>query len=66
MFTFENLAGETLLEVFNVEGKQIFAQKWQAGSFEKLRVPFEQQVPGVYFWKLKSGNGVASGKLLKK
>ncbi|MFN0176940.1 MAG: S8 family peptidase [Saprospiraceae bacterium] len=66
VFTFENLSGETFLEIFNAEGKQVFAKKWLAQNQETLRVPFENQPVGVYFWKLKSGNGVASGKLVKR
>ncbi len=64
-FKFENLSGETFLEIFNAEGKQVFAKKWLAQNQETLRVPFENQAVGVYFWKLKSGNGVASGKIIK-
>ncbi|MDO8368381.1 MAG: S8 family peptidase [Saprospiraceae bacterium] len=66
IFTFENLSGESLLEIFNAEGKQVFAKKWLAQNRESLRVSFENQAVGVYFWKLKSGNGVASGKLVKE
>jgi len=65
IFTFENLSGETFLEIFNAEGKPIFAKKWLAQSRENLRVSFENQPLGVYFWKIKSGSGVASGKLVK-
>lgn len=61
IFTFENLSAETLLEVFNAEGKLVFAKKWLAQSRETLRVSFENQPVGAYFWKLKSGNGVAWG-----
>jgi len=66
IFTLENLSGETLLEIFNAEGKQIFAKKWLAQNLETLRIPFDNQATGVYFWKLKSGNGVASGKLVRE
>jgi len=66
IFTFENLVGETFLEIFNVEGKRVFAQKWQGMSHEKKRISFENQATGVYFWKIKSGNGVATGKLVRE
>ena len=65
-FSLENLSGETLLEIFNAEGKQIFVKKWNAQNRETLRIPLDNQATGVYFWKLKSGNGVASGKLLRE
>lgn len=65
VFTFENLSGETILEVFNAEGKVVFAKQWQAQNQETTRISFENQPIGVYFWKIKSGNAVASGKLIK-
>ena len=65
IFALENLSGETVLEVFNAEGRPVFVKKWQAQGRETLRVPLEDQALGVYFWKLKSSNGVASGKLIK-
>ncbi len=66
IFTFENLSEETLLEIFNAEGKLIFAKKWHAKSRETLRVSFDNQPVGAYFWKLISGNEAASGKLVKE
>jgi hypothetical protein len=65
VFTFENLSGETILEIFNAEGKVAFTKQWQAQNQETTRVSFENQPLGVYFWKIKSGNAVASGKLIK-
>lgn len=65
IFALENLSGETVLEIFNAEGRLVFVKKWQAQGRETLRVPLEDQALGVYFWKLKSSNGVASGKLIK-
>ncbi|MBC7778231.1 MAG: S8 family peptidase [Phycisphaerae bacterium] len=66
IFNLENLSGESFLEIFNAEGKQVFAKKWLAQNRETLRISFENQSVGVYFWKLKSGNGVASGKLVRE
>lgn len=64
-FILDQLAGETTLEIFNAEGKLVFAKNWQSQYRETLRIPFDNQAVGVYFWKLKSGSGVASGKLVK-
>ncbi len=64
IFALDNLSGETILEIFNAEGKQVFSKKWQAQNRESLRVSFENQAKGVYFWHIKSENGVASGKIL--
>ena len=66
IFAFENLSGETFLEIFNAEGKQIYAKKWAAQNRETLRVSLADQSVGVYFWKLKSGDGVASGKMVRR
>jgi hypothetical protein len=66
MFGFENLSGETTLEIFNAAGKQVYRANWQAQSQETKRVSFENQVSGVYFWKISSGNGVVSGKVVKR
>ena len=66
IFNLENCSGETLLEIFNAEGKLIFTQKGLTQHRETLRVSFDNHAPGVYFWKLKSGNGVASGKLIRE
>ncbi len=65
IFALENLSGESSLEILNAEGKQVYAKKWLAQKRETLRVSFENQAVGVYFWKLKSENGVASGKLVR-
>jgi len=65
-FTFENLSGESFLSVFNADGRQVFAKKWMAQNQETLRVPFDNQPVGLYFWKLSSKDGVASGKLVKQ
>jgi len=65
-FTFENLSVESFLSVFNADGRQVFAKKWMAQNQETLRVPFENQPVGLYFWKLSSKDGVASGKLVKQ
>ena len=64
-FAFEHLSGETTLEIFNVEGRSVLTKIWQAQLRESLNVSFENQPEGVYFWKLKSGTGFASGKLVK-
>ncbi|MFN0216753.1 MAG: S8 family peptidase [Saprospiraceae bacterium] len=66
IFNLENCAGESVLEIFNTEGKLIFFKNWVPQNRETLRVSFENQAAGVYFWKLKSGDGVLSGKLLKE
>lgn len=63
-FQMDHLTGETVLEIFNQEGKQILRQQWQAQGRESRRVELQTQPAGVYFWKLQSGNGVASGKLV--
>jgi hypothetical protein len=63
-FQFDRLKGETSLEILNQEGKQILLQQWQAQSRESRRVNLQGQPAGVYFWKLQSGNGMVSGKLV--
>lgn len=63
-FQFDHLTGETTLQILNQEGKQILRQQWQAQGAESLRIDLHGQPSGVYFWKLQSGNGVVSGKIV--
>ncbi|MCC7465407.1 MAG: S8 family peptidase [Saprospiraceae bacterium] len=65
-FQFDHLKGESTLQILNQEGKQILRQQWQAQGAESRRVDLQGQPSGVYFWKLQSGNGVVSGKLVVK
>lgn len=66
IFEFENLSGETTLEIFNAAGQQVYRANWQAQSQETKRVSFENQASGVYFWKISSGNGAVSGRLVNR
>jgi subtilisin family serine protease len=63
-FQLDRLQGEATLEILNPEGKQIFRQQWQVSGAESRRVNLQGQPAGVYFWKLQSGNGMVSGKLV--
>lgn len=63
-FQFDHLKGETTLEILNQEGKRIIQQHWQAQGRESRRVELTGQAAGIYFWKLQSESGVASGKLV--
>jgi serine protease AprX len=63
-FQFDHLKGETTLEILNQESKQIWRQQWQAQGRESRRVELQGQPSGVYFWRLQSGNGMVSGKLV--
>ena len=65
IFYLENLSGKTSLELFSTDGKLVFSKKWMTTGLETLRIPFEKQAAGVYFWHLKSERGVLSGKLSK-
>lgn len=65
-FRFDQLKGETTLEILNQEGKQILLQQWQALGSESRRIDLQGQPSGIYFWKLQSGNGMLSGKMVIK
>lgn len=66
IFNIENLAGNSSLRLFSSDGKIIFSKTWSATGREILRVPLNKQPSGVYFWHIKSENGVAGGKLVKQ
>ena len=65
IFRLENLSGTSVLEILDAEGRRIAYQQWTASTSETRRISMENQAAGIYFWKLTSGNGVASGKILK-
>ena len=65
IFAFENLSGSSVLEILDANGRRVVYQQWMASKRDTRRITLVHQAPGVYFWKLTSGNGVASGKILK-
>jgi hypothetical protein len=65
-FKLENLRGNTTLEVFAADGKRVFCKSWLAISHDVVRAPLVGCSTGLYFWKVSSESGVASGKLVKE
>ncbi|MBL7825869.1 MAG: S8 family peptidase, partial [Saprospiraceae bacterium] len=64
VFAIENLSGKSDLDIWNASGQLIFHKSWTGIGRESVRAPFQNQKPGVYFWKLTSETGSLSGKIV--
>lgn len=64
LFTMEHLSGKTTLTIYAASGQSVYQKQWTGKGGETLRVPFQQQPAGVYFWELSTENGYVSGKFI--
>lgn len=64
VFHLKNMSGKSVLEVLNASGQLLFSKKWTAQPQEILRISMKDQSAGIYFYRLQSENGSASGKLI--
>ncbi|MEZ4967370.1 MAG: S8 family peptidase [Saprospiraceae bacterium] len=63
VFDLKNITGPVTLELFAADGKRVFSKNWTAAAHELVPVSLKHLPQGVYFWRLRAINGVASGKL---
>ena len=66
IFDLKNIYGKTLLEIFATEGRLVFSKNWTAQNRELVPVSLKNQPGGVYFWQVRTENGVVSGRLVKE
>ena len=66
IFDLQNISGKTVLEIFSTDGKLVFTKNWSAQNRELVPVSLKNQPGGVYFWQIKTGNGTASGRVVKE
>ncbi len=60
------LSGETTVLLYNQAGQQIYAQQISVSGQGVVRLPLAQQLPGIYYWEVRSSAGSASGKLIRE
>ena len=66
VFEVQNGFGKTTLEIFNTGGQLVFSKNWTVQNRELVLVGLMDQPAGLYFWRLRTGTGLISGKLLKQ
>lgn len=66
IFDLKNVSGKTELDIFSADGKLVFNKNWVAQNHELVPVSLKSQPNGVYFWQVRTANGVASGRLVKE
>jgi hypothetical protein len=57
-----NAAGETLVEVYSVNGVKVFAKTFFSGPFAEVQLPDAQ---GIYFVKIRNGGGDCMLKVVR-
>ena len=66
-FLLKNYLGKLTLELFNTSGQLVFGSKTETLlPTTQLRIPMQNEVPGVYFWKISTATQVFSGKFMKQ
>ena len=61
----EGVSGETFVEVFNTNGQRVFNLKDNFTDKNSLAIPLAEIANGFYFYKIKNGKTVLTGKILK-
>jgi len=66
IFELKNMVGKTTLDVQAANGQLVFSKTWTAQSQELVQVSLKNQPAGVYFYHLRSENGSAAGRVVKR
>lgn len=67
VFELQHAAGKATLEVYSPNGQLMFTKNWTPQAHELVPVNLREQPNGLYFWQLRTVEGVvASGKLVKE
>ena len=61
----EGISGETFVEIFNTHGQRVFTVKNTFYEKNSLLIPLTEAINGFYFYKIKNGQTVLTGKILK-
>lgn len=61
----KNATGNLQFELFNVSGSRVLGEKWEAANGVHA-VDLSAEVPGIYLYRILSGNGVVQGKVVKR
>lgn len=65
LFDLQHFNGNTLVELFDMEGKLILQQKLNAGERQLVKVSIPELANGIYIYKVSGNGAVVSGKLVK-
>jgi subtilisin family serine protease len=66
VFTVEQVVGQAVLEIWDAAGSLVSTSQWTSDGRENIRADLSGQMPGIYFWRVKSEQGSVSGKLLRR
>lgn len=61
----EGVTGETELSLYNAAGQQLQHLSWEAQGISLQPIELQNFTSGIYFYRLKNGESVYSGKLIK-
>jgi len=61
----KNATGNLQFELFTVSGSKVLDEKWEAANGVHS-VDFSVQMPGIYLYRILSGQDVVQGKIVKK
>lgn len=62
----ESISGETTLTLYDLFGRVMFTQTWQLLGPSRRVINISEVDPGLYFYKVESGNFEISGKVIKE
>ncbi len=62
----ESVAGETSLELLDLFGRVIFSKTWHLLGPSRRAINISEVDPGLYFYRLRSGDFEISGKVIKE
>mgnify|MGYP000449590626 CR=1 FL=1 len=66
LFKIEGVSGATELALFNASGQLIGQVKWEAQLVSLQPLNLNNLPSGIYFYRLKNGEAVTSGKIVKR
>lgn len=64
-FELGKISGPVSLELFDRDGRIVLTQQWVALPGDRHTISFESLPPGLYLWKIRSPQGIESGKVIK-
>jgi hypothetical protein len=65
VFGFESVSNEATISLFDLSGKEVLNQNVVTESVNNIEISTANLNAGTYFYQIKSGDNITSGKLMK-
>ena len=66
IFDLQNTSGKVNAQIFDIQGRMVWGQQWNAEGHAVFKVDFSAVPSGIYFYRVMMKGNMAIGKVIKK